>query len=94
MNEQQNCGNCKWTMTQPLKGPNGSIQIGQEVTTCHRFPPSAVMVPTGALGGAATFALMSNFPPVNSDMVCSLHEFADPDGAVLTGDVPSLLAKE
>lgn len=93
MNEQTHCANCKWTMKQILKGPDGAIQIGKEVLTCHRFPPSAIMVPTGSSMLGQSFALMSNFPPVDATMVCSLHEFADPDGAVLTGDVPGLLSK-
>lgn len=81
------CGNCKWTMKQALRGPGGEIQIGKDVLTCHRFPPSAVMVQTGP----GSMILTANFPPVNSDMVCSLHEFEDPDGAMLTANVPGRL---
>lgn len=95
MSDKVHCGNCKWTMKQKLTGPGGAIQIGKEILTCHRFPPSAVMVPTGGNPlGAQAYALMSNFPPVDGTMVCSLHEFADPDGAVLTSDVPGLLSKD
>jgi hypothetical protein len=70
-----------------LRDANGNIQIGTDVYTCHRFPPSAVLAPTGP--GAHT--LFAFFPPVTSEMVCSLHEFPDVDGAVLAADVPGML---
>lgn len=66
------CENCKWTHKNPLRDAHGNVQIGQDVYTCHRFPPTAVLLQTGP--GVATLAAM--FAPVTKEMVCSLHEFA------------------
>ena len=76
MREKQHCENCRWAWKQPLRGPNGEIQIGADVFTCHRAPPTAVMVPVSDFGGTG-FALMSNFPPVDKTMFCSMHEYVD-----------------
>ncbi len=84
MSEKQHCENCKWTHKNPLRDAGGNVQIGTDVYTCHRFPPSAVLMQTGP--GTATLVAM--FPPVTREMVCSLHEFPDSDGAVLSADVP------
>lgn len=82
------CENCKWTHKNPLRDPSGAVQIGTIVYTCHRFPPSAVLMQTSP--GMASLVAM--FPPVTKDMVCSLHEFPDGDGAMLSGDVPGAFA--
>ncbi len=84
MTEKEHCENCKWTHKNPLRDAHGNVQIGSDVYTCHRFPPSAVLMQSGP----GQFTLTAMFPPVTRDMVCSLHEFPDVDGAVMTADVP------
>lgn len=69
--EQRHCENCRWARSQPLTDGSGQPVIGQQVRICHRFPPTAVLVPAG--GNAANLTAM--FPPVDRSMFCSLHDF-------------------
>lgn len=78
------CTNCKWTQKAQLADPQGKPIIGEFQYTCHRFPPSALMVP----GPNNTFQLASAFPAVTDGMVCSLHE---PQGTEDTDTVLSLV---
>ena len=92
MSKKTHCENCKWAVKQPLQGPNGEIQIGRNVFTCHRAPPTAIMVAGQDGIGRQTLSLVSQWPPVTRDGFCSMHEYGDGDGALLTGDVPGNLA--
>jgi hypothetical protein len=86
MDEKGHCENCKYATRKTVIGPGGKIEIGVEVFVCQRFPPVPVMLATER--GLAQ--LVSFFPTVDADMVCSLHEFvADGDGAT----VPAALLK-
>lgn len=69
----RDCTTCKWHHCEQVADAQGKAIIGNYQYTCHRFPPSAFMVP----GPGGTFQLASAFPVVTSGMVCSLHEFQD-----------------
>ena len=77
---KRDCTTCKWHNCEQLADAQGKPIIGEYQYTCHRFPPSALMVP----GPDRSYRLASAFPVVTHGMVCSLHEFQDEPDAHLT----------
>jgi hypothetical protein len=81
------CTNCKWVNREQLTDAKGAAMVGQYQYCCRRFPPTAMLLPL--TGGG--FNLGCAFPVVGKGILCSLHEPADPDGALMSPDVPKAL---
>jgi len=73
MGSNPDCTNCRWNARDQIIDEQKKPIVGQYQYTCHRFPPSAFMVP----GPAGSYRLASAFPVVTAGMVCSLHDFPD-----------------
>ena len=73
--EKKNCTSCKWVTRSPIADQQGKVVVGQYGYSCRRFPPTALMIPSGP----GQFNLGSAFPVVNDQMVCSLHQLPDSD---------------
>lgn len=83
MTNGAHCENCRHSIEQNVRGPDGKIQIGEIFYSCRRFPPVPVMVPGAPYAGQATVTLVSQFPQVTKDIVCAEHQFADQDPAAV-----------
>ena len=84
MNEiLRHCMNCTFSRERQLIGADGKLVINQKIHTCHRFPPTPVLLPSAE--GAAT--LTPCFPIVNEGISCAEHQFPDGEGAE-SDDVP------
>lgn len=82
----ENCTQCAYAKKTQLADKDQKPIIGQYQYNCHRFPPSAFMVPTnqGVTIGSA-------FPVVNESQVCSLFEPRDPATPPQIASSPRLL---
>ena len=86
MNDRD-CTNCKWVSREQLTDTGGNAIVGKYQYCCRRFPPTAMLLPL--TGGG--FNLGCAFPVVGAGIFCSLHTQPDPDGALMSDNVPELL---